>query len=243
MLPQGVGKTFELATKLGYNGVEIMPTVADPSSWRLSRLRELQDRYPTPVTSIHAPCLGPQTAGVWGRDPWGKLQHSVAVAEALGAGVVVVHPPFWWQRAYAATFVETLAEMQDGTDVRIAVENLYPRGLFGYRPHWNPAGTRWTTLDVSHAAASRDDAVTMAEAMGDRLTHVHLSDSVTGRDLHMVPGRGDQRCDALVKHLAKTAYTGDICIEVNTSSVTPAERRRRLYEARAFVTRHWPSLR
>ena len=247
VLPQGVGKTFEIAAELGYGGIEVMPTLADPSSWTLRHLRKLRDRYSIPVTSVHAPCLGPQTAGVWGWNPWTKLEHSVTVAEELGAGVVVVHPPFWWQRDYAATFVETLAEMQGRTNVRIAVENLYRRRLFDYRPGWNLDEPRWATLDVSHAAASGDDVVTMAKTMAkptaDRLTHVHFSDSATGRDLHMVPGRGEQRCGELLKHLAQVGYAGDICIEVNTSTVGPFERRRRLAEARAFVELHWPSLR
>jgi hypothetical protein len=37
------------------------------------------------------------------------------MAEELGAGTVVVHPPFRWQREYARTFDEGLARNQTRT--------------------------------------------------------------------------------------------------------------------------------
>ncbi len=123
------------------------------------------------------------------------------MAERLGAGTVVVHPPFLWQRAAAATFTEAVAELQERTPVRIAVENMFPVKVRGtevnsYRPHWNPvpAGHRWFTLDLSHTATSGTDAVELADLMGDRLGHLHLADgSGSGKDEHLVPGRGGSR--------------------------------------------------
>ena len=69
-------------------------------------------------------------------------------------------------------------------------------------PGWDPteAGFDAYTLDLSHCAASRSDALEMADTMGDGLAHVHLGDGTgEGRDEHLVPGRGNQPCAELLR--------------------------------------------
>ena len=78
-----------------------------------------------PVLSVHAPCLL-ISQRVWGANPISKLERSVRAAEQLGAQTVVVHPPFRWQRRYAEGFAEQVAELEAGSDVMVAVENMFP---------------------------------------------------------------------------------------------------------------------
>ena len=54
------------------------------------------------------------------------MKLSTEAANQLGADVVVVHPPFRWQRSYATRFVEGVRELAAGSGVTIAVENMYP---------------------------------------------------------------------------------------------------------------------
>jgi hypothetical protein len=157
--PEKVPAAFEMAAQLGYDGIEVM-VATDPASQDLTVLRRLSDYHQIPIRSIHAPCLL-LTQRVWGREPWGKLQRSKEVAEALGADVVVVHPPFRWQREYARDFAIGIARMQDETDVVFAVENMFPVRARGsevgmYAPHWNPVDQDYpnVTLDLSHTALS-----------------------------------------------------------------------------------------
>ncbi|HEY5114073.1 MAG TPA: sugar phosphate isomerase/epimerase, partial [Nakamurella sp.] len=162
--PEPTAAAFSLAAELGYDGVEVM-VQTDPVSQSVDALSDLVQEYQIPVLSVHSPCLL-VTARVWSSDPLVKLARSVDMAERLSASAVVVHPPFVWQRSAAATFAPSVAELQDRTDVRIAVENMFPVKVRGavvnsYRPHWNPvaAGHRWFTLDLSHTATSRIDAL------------------------------------------------------------------------------------
>ena len=181
-------------------------------------LAALVDEYQMPVLSVHSPCLL-VTARVWSTDPLVKLARSVDLAERLGADTVVVHPPFLWQRAAAAIFAPSIAELQERTAVRIAVENMFPVKVRGavvnsYRPHWNPvsAGHRWFTLDLSHTATSGTDALELAAIMGDRLGHLHLGDgSGSTKDEHLVPGRGGQPCAEILELLARNGYRGFGC--------------------------------
>jgi len=201
---------------------------------------------------VHAPSLL-LTQGVWGRDPWEKLRRSRDLAERVGAGVVVVHPPFRWQREYARGFEQGLAELAEQTDVIFAVENMYPLRASGnevvpYAPHWDPTtmDVPHVTLDLSHTAASGSDALAMAGELivTGRLAHVHLADG-TGSpsgpipDEHLVPGRGGQPCAELLSLLTATGYQGVVVAEIKTNRApTKQDRLADLAESLAFARRH-----
>jgi sugar phosphate isomerase/epimerase len=215
----------------------------DPVSQDVDAVRKLVDDYGLPVLAIHAPCLL-ITQRVWGTDPWVKLQRAQAAAESLGAATVVVHPPFRWQRDYAKGFVEGLARMHEETDVVFAVENMYPwraagREAAAYAPGWDPVDEDFpsVTLDLSHTAVSGSDAVAMADALGDRLAHLHLADgSGSNRDEHLVPGRGAQPCAEVLESLAGRGFEGTVVLEVSTRrSANRADREADLAEALAFA--------
>jgi len=245
VFPDRVPDAFEIAARLGYDGLEVMVS-ADAVSQDVEVLRRLADYHSMPVLALHAPCLL-VTQRVWGREPWGKLVRSKEVAEALGAKVVVVHPPFRWQRDYAKDFTEGLAQMSEESDIVFAVENMYPLRAGGaevapYAPHWNPVqmDTPHVTLDLSHTAVSGSDAIAMAEELGGRLAHVHMADgSGLPKDEHLVPGRGTQPCAPLLRKLAVDGYSGTVVLEVNTRrAATRDARLADLAEALAFTRRY-----
>src|SRR3954466_9830224 len=199
--PEGTAVAFELAAKLGYDGVEIM-VWTDPVSQDPYALQRLSQHYQIPILAIHAPCLI-ITQRVWTTDPWMKRQKAQFAAELLGAQTVVVHPPFRWQRDYARGFREGVRRLAQETHVRFPVENMFPlrvrgREVSAYQPTWDVAADepyRDYTLDLSHTAVSQSDALAMLDAMDGRLAHLHLADG-TGltKDEHLVPGRGTQPC-------------------------------------------------
>jgi sugar phosphate isomerase/epimerase len=246
VFPDRTPDAFELAARLGYDGVEVMVS-ADAVSQDVDVLRRLADYHGVPVLAVHAPCLL-ISQRVWGREPWGKLIRSKEVAEKLGAHVVVVHPPFRWQREYARDFGPGLARMHEETDVVFAVENMYPLRAGGaemapYAPHWNPLlmDSPHVTLDLSHTSVSGSDALAMAERLGSRLAHVHMADGtgITNRDEHLVPGRGTQPCASLLGKLATGGYSGTVVLEVNTRRAPSHEARLAdLAEALDFTRRH-----
>jgi sugar phosphate isomerase/epimerase len=247
--PERTPDAFEMAARLGYDGVEVM-VYTDPVSQDADVLRRLSDYHQLPVVSVHAPNLL-LTQRVWGRDPWEKLRRAKELAERVGARVVVLHPPFRWQREYVRGFEKGLAAMADETDVIFAVENMYPlragtSEMVPYAPHWDPTAldVPHITLDLSHTAASGSDALIMATEMGSRLAHVHLADG-TGApggpvpDEHLVPGRGGQPCAELLGLLPLSRYPGAVVIEVKTNRApTREERVADLAESLAFARQH-----
>jgi sugar phosphate isomerase/epimerase len=247
--PERTPDAFEIAARLGYDGIEVM-VYTDPVSQTASALTRLSDYHQVPILAVHAPNLL-LTQRVWGREPWEKLRRAKDLAELVGARVVVVHPPFGWQQDYARGFEQGLAAMADETDVVFAVENMYPlrvggSEVAGYAPHWDPTklDVSHVTLDLSHTAASRSDALAMAAELGGRLAHVHLADG-TGApagpfpDEHLVPGRGGQPCAELLVLLSGTGYPGVVVVEVKTNRApTREDRIADLAQSLAFAREH-----
>jgi sugar phosphate isomerase/epimerase len=242
--PDGTAAAFAMAAELGYDGVEVM-VQTEAVSQDADLLADLVDEYQVPVLSVHSPCLL-ITARVWSTDPLVKLSRSIDMAQRLGAQTVVVHPPFLWQRTASAIFAPSIAELQERTGVRIAVENMFPVKVRGavvnsYRPHWNPvsAGHRWLTLDLSHTATSGIDALELAATMGNRLGHLHLADgNGSTKDEHLVPGRGGQPCAEILELLARNGYQGSVVVEISTRGVDREEREFDLAEALSFARLH-----
>jgi sugar phosphate isomerase/epimerase len=247
--PERTPDAFDIAARLGYDGIEVM-VYTDPVSQDAEVLTRLRDYHQIPILAVHAPSLL-LTQRVWGREPWEKLRRSKDLAERVGARVVVVHPPFRWQAEYARGFEEGLAALATGTDVMFAVENMYPLKLGSgvvvpYAPHWDPTAldVPHVTLDLSHTAASGSDALAMAAELDGRLAHVHLADG-TGApsralpDEHLVPGRGGQPCAELLTRLSATGYQGAVVVEVNTNRAPTRESRRAdLAQSLAFARLH-----
>ena len=243
--PESTASGFELASRLGFDGVEVMVGI-DEISADIDAVRGLRDYHGVPVVSIHAPCLL-VTQRVWGTDPWGKLERSAEMANAVDAEVVVVHPPFRWQRDYAKGFEDGIVDLEAATGITFAVENMYPwrtrrREFQAYAPGWDPVlqGYRHVALDLSHTATAGSDPVAMARDLGERLAHVHLADGGgSAKDEHLVPGRGNQPCAEFLSLLAETHFAGHVVIEINTRRCSDrAEREVDLAEALAFTQLH-----
>ncbi|BBZ65691.1 hypothetical protein MINS_11200 [Mycolicibacterium insubricum] len=256
---------FEYAARLGYDGVELM-VWAESVSQDIDAVARLSAKYSVPVLSVHAPCLL-ISQRVWGANPIAKLERSVRAAEHLGAETVVVHPPFRWQRRYAAGFSEQVAELESNSHVLVAVENMFPfrtdrffgtgapsiermrrrgglpgPGISAFAPSYDPLDGNHAhyTLDLSHTATAGTDALEMAARMGDGLVHLHLCDgNGAAADEHLVPGRGTQPTAQVCQNLAASDFSGHVVLEVTTSSARDdAERTALLAESLQFARTH-----
>jgi len=140
--PESLAAAFEIAARLGYDGVEVM-VWTDPISQDPLAVKRLSDYHSMPVLAVHSPCLV-ITQRVWSPDPWVKLEKARDLAELLQSDTVVVHPPFRWQREYVRSFADGIERMSNETHVKFAVENMFPLRVRGrevspYLPTWDVA--------------------------------------------------------------------------------------------------------
>ncbi|QUH05306.1 sugar phosphate isomerase/epimerase [Saccharopolyspora erythraea] len=253
--PQPARAAFEMAADLGFDGVEVM-VWADAVSQDVAALHRLADRHGVPILAVHAPCLL-ITQRVWSPEPEERLRRSVVAASDLGASTVVVHPPFRWQRRYAERFSDLVAELEEASGIRVAVENMFPvrppntwkrlrggkaSGLSAFKPSPDPTDVGYNsyTLDLSHAAAAHVDAIELLKRMKDRLAHVHLADGTGApRDEHLLPGQGTQPCAEVCEALAADGFDGSVVLEINTRKARSAKQRAALLaEALLFARLH-----
>jgi len=245
--PENCATAFDLAQRLGYDGVEVM-VWTDPVSQEAGALMALSNLHAMPIVSIHAPTLL-LTQRVWGPEAWPKVDNSIELATAVGADTVVLHPPFRWQKEYARAFVDGVAQREHDSGITLAVENMFPwrartRSVEAYLPHWDPVDQPYdhVTLDLSHTATAGSDAMAMAAALGPRLAHLHLADGLgSPRDEHLVPGRGSQPCAQMLETLAVQEFSGSVVVEVSTRRVSGEQREVDLAEALAFARLHLAS--
>lgn len=229
--PRKVQYAFELAAELGFDGIELM-VWGDRTTQDDYALSRLSEQYDMPIRSVHAPTLL-VSQNVWGVRPGPKLERTVDMATTLGAETVVVHPPFAWQRKYSQLFVEQVAALTQDSGLTIAVENMYPwrggkREFMAYLPGWDPTEHSYeaVTLDVSHAASSQQSCLQLMRTFGSRLRHIHLTDGTSsGKDEHLVPGRGTQPVREMLCELVETGWSGDVAIEIGTRKARSTQER------------------
>lgn len=229
VFPEGVRACFEIATDLGFDGIEVM-VLADPATQDAAGLRALMEQFQMPVLAVHTPCLL-YTVRVWGTDPIGKLRRSVALAQALGAPVVVTHPALAFQKV--TDFPAAVAAVQATTAVRICVENMFPTHLFGrsfngYRPHWNVLDGPYPhlTIDLSHCAAAGLDPLATVRRAAGRMGHLHLADSLgSTADEHLPLGRGRVPILDVLNYCLASGFSGTAALELHTRKMTRPARR------------------
>lgn len=246
VFPSGVEECFRLSQQIGYDGVEVMVSYAEDSQ-DASTLRDYARRYEQPILSLHAPTLF-VLQGLWGRDPWVKIERTAQLAVDLEVPTVVAHPPFRWQGAYAKEFVDGVARIEEQYGVAVAVENMYPwrlgvREVMVYLPDHDPTDEDYAhvMVDLSHAATAGDDALVMIEGLGDRLAHVHLADGSgrTTKDEHLPPGEGNQPCAEVLRRLSNQGWGGSVLVEVSTRQHRgEGERERVLRQCLEFARHH-----
>ena len=137
--------------------------------------------------------------------------------------MVVVHPPFQWQRGYGRWLKNDLDDFVLREDTTVAVENMFPIGTRGIGvPFYSATGIEhmkrypFVVLDTSHLAVSGIDIMTAAEEIADRLVHVHLSNNFgVGRDSHAPLTHGVLPIGQFLQHLSRAEFTGTITLELD----------------------------
>jgi sugar phosphate isomerase/epimerase len=147
-----------------------------------------------PILDLNPCSINPDVAEVSIR----YAVQSIAIAEALGARVLTVHPgrrtakrpPGSADLARFARYIAALREVAQKNDLRIAIENMEQKINFllctpeQMRAVLDEEPWLFFTLDISHALAqSEEAAVRYIELCSDRLVNVHIS-RIDGTTLH-----------------------------------------------------------
>jgi sugar phosphate isomerase/epimerase len=215
----GLEEALGIIAEAGFEGAELMVS-RDPATWEPERVRRAAESTGVAVRAVHGPFLL-VTRNVFGKLPAGKAERTVALARAVGADVVVLHPPYRWQ----ASYLEGLEALRREGPT-ITVENMFPVTLGS----WGVWFHRWATLedlaavapltlDTSHLAVAGLDPEAAAGALAGKVAHVHLSNNLgNGRDSHAPLDMGVLDLGRFVKVLLEQGYSGYLTLEVDCSA-------------------------
>jgi sugar phosphate isomerase/epimerase len=180
----------------GYDGVELMVT-QDPATQDAARVAAAAEREGAAVPAVHGPFLL-LTRRVFGTDLTVKARRSIELAGELGADLMIVHPPFRWQRDFHRWLTDEADDEAAALGTRVAVENLYPVSVAGrpvrfhrYTAPEHLAPFHHVVLDTSHFGVAGVDINEAYAILRDQAVHLHVSDNRGGgRDSHAPLGHG-----------------------------------------------------
>ena len=212
---------FAVAAEAGFDGVELMVT-GDPVTQDAAAVAAIAAAHRLPVPVVHGPFLL-LTRRVLGTDPLEKAARTCVMAAALGADLVIVHPPFRWQHEFR-TWLRTDADRVGAAHgLRIAVENLYPVPLGPATPRLHTAthpehltAHRHVVLDTSHLAVTGIDLGRAWDVVGEQTVHLHVSDHDGGwGDRHLLIGEGHLPLAPLLGRVSRDVVAPSITLELH----------------------------
>lgn len=201
----------------GYSGAELLlahnPDTRDPA-----RVERLTAEAGLDVPVVHGPYML-LLRRVLGASYIDKSRRSLELAAEIGAGTMVAHAPFRWERKAAGWLAaEADAEAAD-IGPRLGMENLYPVGGHEFSSVVTPrqlAPFRHVVFDTSHFAVAGVDLFDAWEVLGDHVAHLHVSDNHgTGRDSHAPVGSGVLPLAEFLNHVGASGYEGTVTLELD----------------------------
>ncbi len=216
---------MDAIAEAGYSQIELMVT-RDPKTQepdlplRLAAERDLR------IAAVHGPFLV-VTKTVWGTDPLEKIRRGVDMCRAFGAGTLIVHPPYLWERDYARWVHDEAGALAAELGVTVAVETMFPRWIAGRRLRVH----RWVeptelleacdavVLDTSHVTVARRDVLECFDLLLPKLVHIHLSNNNgDGRDGHLELERGILPIERILDRIRRARYAGAVSLELNVNA-------------------------
>lgn len=214
MFARSLDWALAVLAEAGYDGAELMIT-QDPVTQDPAEVAAASEREGLPIGAVHGPFLL-LTRRVYGTDPVVKARRSLELAGAVGADLMIVHPPYRWQRAFHRWLTQEADDEAARLGTRVGVENLYPVAV-GRRPirfhryttaeHLAPF--HHVVLDTSHLGVAGEDVLGTYLALREQVAHLHVSDHRGGtRDSHAPLGHGRLPLGALLRQLGEDERRG-----------------------------------
>jgi len=160
-----------------------------------------------------------------------EIIRSMEVAVELNASKAVLHPSIisglgaFDLEDSKNTALQSLEKIYDKAiqlNLKICLENMFPRYLHGYEPWeflriFKMFPELKFTLDVGHAniqSPVKGGAISFISELKDTISHIHLSDNLGKRDDHLPIGKGNIDFKTILKALRNIGYQGTCTLEI-----------------------------
>jgi sugar phosphate isomerase/epimerase len=225
----------------GYDGIELMVT-QDPVTQDADRVWAAVAGSGLRVDVVHGPFLL-LTRRVFDTDLVVKAERSLELAGALGAQLMIVHPPYRWQRGFHRWLLEESEAAAAAHGTAVGVENLYPVAVRGrpvrFHRYTDPEDLLpfpHVVLDTSHFGVAEVDINAAYRLLRDHAVHLHVSDNRGGgRDSHAPLGHGRLPLASFLRQVGKDVRAGRVRGAGGEASITLELDCRRYLDDRAAL--------
>lgn len=232
---------FGVVAEAGYGGVELMVT-QDAATQDAGQVAAAAERAGIAVPVVHGPFLL-LTRRVFGANLVTKAHRSLELAGQLGADLMIVHPPFRWQRDFHRWLVDTSDEDAAKAGTRVGVENLYPVAVAGrpvrfhrYTEPSHLAPFHNVVFDTSHFGVAEVDINDAYSKLRHQVVHLHVSDNRGGgRDSHAPLGHGRLPLASFLRSVGEDERNGAARVGNGNASITVELDCRRYLDDRAAL--------
>lgn len=231
LYPTDTLESLKAMLELGYRRFEVfLNSFEEIEKPFLRELKAVADSYGAEFTSVH-PFTGSLEGMLLFSDYPNRTKEGFALyykygeaAAYLGGRYVVIHGERGGHRRHTGEYYERFGELtrfmsdsgaipaHENVREHISAEPEFLRGMRDF------LGNECAfVLDVKQCIMSGHSVQEIADAMGDRMVHIHLSDN-RGEKTCLLPGCGDFDLAAFKNMLEKKNYSGAVVTEVYRQS-------------------------
>lgn len=218
---------------MGWENDESKVIVSDNYLEQAKDIRKLADKIGIKCNQSHAPLtrerLGEYEYGERGEE---LLKRAIEISGILGAKVCVVHQQKLFNAKENAEFLKKFEPVAREYNVKIALENLWNwdgdndqaktvacSDHIDFKRHLDllPKDVFVGCVDIGHAEMRglNTSAVSIIDALGERLGAMHLHDNDKHYDVHLMPFTRNINFEEIINALKRNKYKGDITFETD----------------------------
>ena len=213
----GLNRAFEIAQKSGFDAVEV---IVD-ERWDTRQpeyLKRLSAETRIEIASLHSPFSALRGS----KGYRACVEETMALADQVGAGTVVVHPESSGKR-YGTWLVRNWKKLHESHSATLAVENMPYRIVKTQPKHYTHKPEQLlrfpaTTLDTAHFGLAKIDILEALNTVRPKLRHIHLSDSKKTQE-HLCPGDGTLPLDGFLQGLLDLDFEGIVVLELSPEAL------------------------
>ena len=217
LLLSPLGWVLDTIADAGFDGAELL-IGHNPESRDPDRVATYAKEAGLDIPVVHGPYMI-LLRNVLGAKYMEKTRRSLELAAEMGAGTMVAHAPFRWERAARGWVTGEVNDEAREAGTTFAMENLYPVAGRAFSAVVTPqemTAFENVVFDTSHFGVAGIDLFEAWELVHDRVTHLHVSDNFgNGKDSHAPIGSGVLPLEAFLATVGRSGYRGTITLELD----------------------------
>jgi len=206
----GLDRTFELASKAGLDGIEVVIRHKEFDTYNAGYLKELSEKYKLPIIAL-------STSVEMSAE---KATRIVDLAEKIGAPIITLTPPDIFNFDYKKWVKNEMPNLRRKKKVKIAIVNPPVKMVFGIIPKhafndiYELKDVEDIAFDTSNVVGRSEPLLEIYSVLKQKIRHIHLSNAKSDQT-HTLLANGNVPLESFLTRLARDQYKGALTLKIN----------------------------